>query len=70
MQDNKIITLAELKKKAQEQWQIFNDMIEYKRELLDAGKTNEAERVQDTIDYVNAKWAMLDDLVEELENKQ
>lgn len=69
MQGNKFITLEELKQKAQAEWQTFNEMIEYKRILLDEGKKAQAESVQKTIEYVNAKWAMLDDLIEELESK-
>ena len=68
MQDNKFITLTELKDKAQEQWQTFNDLTEYKAYLLDKGNTKEAERVEDSINYVNAKWGVLQDLIEELEN--
>jgi hypothetical protein len=64
----KHITLEQLKERREARWNEFNELIEYKRELLDEGQREKASRLQETIDYVNAQWAELDNLIEELEN--
>ena len=69
MQDNKTITLTELKQKAEVEWKTYSELVEYQRELLDDGKTTQAKSVQKSINIVNNRWGMLDDLIEELENK-
>jgi hypothetical protein len=47
----------------------MNEMIAYKRELLDSGERVKAESVDHTIDWLNARWSMLDDLIEEVEHE-
>lgn len=69
MTEHKSISLERLKQKADVTWRSMNEMIAYKRELLDSGERVKAESVDHTIDWLNARWSMLDDLIEELEHE-
>ena len=69
MTEHNSISLERLKQKADVTWRSMNEMIAYKRELLDLGERVKAESVDHTIDWLNARWSMLDDLIEELEHE-
>ena len=69
MTEHKSISLERLKQRADVTWQSMNEMIAYKRELLDLGERVKAESVEHTIDWLIARWSRLDDLIEELEHE-
>ena len=74
LQDNinniKFVTLLDLKDLERKLYADFRVMTAWRIELQEKGENKKANEVKKTEDYMSARWGMISDLIEAIENNK